>query len=43
MWICESTISIAFFPDLGFNRRTMIGFARRINHPGASKGWEYQG
>jgi hypothetical protein len=32
MWICESTISIAFSPDLGFNDRTMIGFARAINH-----------
>jgi hypothetical protein len=34
MWICESTISIAFSPDLGFNRGTMIGFARGINHSG---------
>jgi hypothetical protein len=37
MWICESTISIAFFPDLGFNRRTMIGFAEGIN-TGGQKG-----
>src|ERR1700756_3657372 len=32
MWICESTISIAFSPDLGFNHRIMIGFAQAINH-----------